>query len=376
MSRIFLFSSEKSTSAILTKLLKTEGYKVVVADDTAKAKDALKSEQFNLMITTVGKGGEADSAVNMIGNCHTQYSSMPVIAITEANDEATASRLAELKLFSCIEKPLKVDKLIAAVQKAVDTNDAMLAGNVNMDLQLEACYQFDNIVAESPAMKGVCDMISRVAGTDVTILVSGEKGTGKDLIARTVHYNSRRKENAIVAVDCSAPDAESQLFAGGLIEKASGGTLFLQDVNKLVQSAQRPLLQCLQERKITKPGAKQPLAIDVRLVASTGSNLQQLVNDGKFLPDLYKFLKVIFLQIPPLNERKQDIMPVIRQVLRKKVGEGKVMPVMESEVTDILQKYSWPGNVSEVESVLEHILKTAKDGKITKDCLPPEVLKG
>ncbi|MDD4872196.1 MAG: sigma 54-interacting transcriptional regulator, partial [Kiritimatiellae bacterium] len=276
--------------------------------------------------------------------------------------------------FACIEKPLKVDKLVSAVQKAVDQGGASGAGNANLHLQLEACYQYENIVAESPAMKSACDMISRVAGTDVTILISGEHGTGKELAARTIHANSRRKEKSIVVVDCSVPDADRDLFSQNGIEKANGGTFVLHEVSALPKPAQQNLLKCLQERKITSAVSSQVIPLDIRIIATTSTNLQQLVNDGKFNPDLYKYIRIIFIQLAPLRDRQQDIMPTVRQVLLRKAG-GKALPVLDPEVINIFQKYSWPGNATEIEYVIDQALKAATEGKITKACLPPELAK-
>jgi DNA-binding NtrC family response regulator len=375
MSRILLASNEKSISAILIKLLKTEGYKVVSATDTSKAKELLNAEQYNLMIVTAGKGGEADMAADVIAESRAHHTAMPIIAIIESDGGRTATRLSQFQLFACIEKPLKVDKLVSAVQKAVDLGAATESGNVNFNLQLEAYYQYENIVAESPAMKSACDMISRVAGTDVTILISGEPGTGKELVARTIHANSRRKEKNLVVINCSLPDAERDLFSQNGIEKANGGTLVLQEISGLPKTAQQSLLKCLQERKLTKSDASQPVALDLRIVATTSMNLQQLVSDGKFHPDLYKYVRIIFIQLAPLRDRQQDIIPTIRRILMKKIGEGKVLPVLDQEAIDILQKYSWPGNVDEIELVMEQVLKNVKDGKITKASLPPEIAK-
>jgi len=362
MSRILLVSSEKSTSAILSKLLKTEGYKVIPAEDPAKAKDLIKTEDYNLLIISAGKGPDTDVAIDVIEASRARSTGIPVVAISENDGGQTAGRLANLKLFDCIEKPLKVDKLIAAVQKAIDQGSATDSGTV-LDLQLETCYQFENVVAESPAMKSVCDMISRVAATDVTILLSGENGTGKELLARTIHLNSRRKDKGMVLINCAAADAEKMMFSADGIEKVAGGTLILQEVNALPQSGQQALLKCLQEKKILKTDGSS-IPTDMRIVATTSVNLQQMAGEGKFLPDLYKYIRIIFLQLPPLRDRKQDILPIVRQILRNKVGDGKPVPVPDPEAGDLLQNFKWPGNAVQIESVMER----SEERRVGKEC--------
>ena len=259
------------------------------------------------------------------------------------------------------------------MQKAVDFNDAALTENVNLNLQLETCYQFEQIVAESPAMRSVCDMLNRVAPTDITVLITGEKGTGKESLARTLHAHSRRKDKAFVVVDCVKAAADFVLFApGGTLDSATGGTLFLREVEALPAGIQERLLKTLQDRKL--PGTES--SVDVRVVASVTGNPDQFLGQVGFNSGLYKLLKVIVIKIPPLRERKEDIMPSIRMALRRLQGEDKALPTLDQKVVKVLESYSWPHNMETVEAVLTSALKRSQDGKITVEGLPSEVQGG
>jgi DNA-binding NtrC family response regulator len=366
MSRILLVSSEKGTLSILTNLLKTEGYKVVATQDPQKAKDMISSEDFNLMIASVN----VDADLDLITLARAKQPAMPVVAITKTGGGDVAGAVVKLKPFACIEKPLKVDQLLATVQKAVDFNDAALTENVNLNLQLETCYQFEQIVAESPAMRSVCDMLNRVAPTDITVLISGETGTGKEAIARTLHLHSRRKDKPFTVVDCAKAAADSTMFAvGGTLEASNGGTVFLRHVETLPLGLQERLLKTLQDRKL--PGTDN--AVDVRVVASVTGNPDQALGKGAFSSGLYKFLKVIVIKVPPLRERKDDIMPTVRMALRRIVGENKALPSLDQKVVKALEAYSWPQNSDTVEAVLSSALKKSQDGRIMLECLPPDI---
>lgn len=377
MSRILLVNNEQSTLNILAKLLKTEGFKVVSTKMTSEALELVHTEQFNLMISSSSR--ECDPDLELLRLARTQQPAMPVIVITEIGEDDRSAMVDDLKPFASIEKPLKVDKLLSIVQKAVDYNDAALAENVNLNLQLETCYQFENIVAESPAMRSVCDMISRVAATDIAILLYGEKGTNKIDIAKAAHDHSRRKNKTIVLVDCTASNVEAELLgaqgsgAGGVagaMEKADGGTLFLGEVESLPPSVQEKLFRVLKERKVPGAGPKGNVAIDVRIVASTDEDLEKLVKQGAFNNDLYKSIRVILIRIPSLRDCREDIMPAFRQELQRRVGEGKVLPAIDREVVQVFEKYSWPGNITEMKNVVAYVLEKAKGSRITRDCLP------
>ena len=373
-SQILMLISDKSTLAILLNLMKTEGYKVAATGDHNEARSLIEKETFDLMIVTADAKWDPD--LSLIKLARTKHPNMRIIAITDAGQSVAG--VVQLGVHSTIEKPLRVDKLLASVQKAVDFSDMPVTETVNLNLQLETVYPYENIVSESPAMKAVCDMISRIAAADISVMISGERGTGKSVIAQAVHLHSRRKDSAMVTVDCAESDAEQRLFgsgnARGALAEANGKTLFLRNVASLPAAAQSRFFTVLQEHAIPSSGGGAGVPLDMRIISSCESNMEQQVVKGAFRSDLYKLLRVIFIKIPPLRERPQDIMPTVRQALRKQVGKGAALPSLAVEVVGVLEKYTWPGNAEEVGKVVDQLLKAAKNGIVARESLPRELL--
>jgi DNA-binding NtrC family response regulator len=372
-SQILMLISDKSTLGILLNLMKTEGYKVVATGDRKEGRSLIEKETFDLMVITAD--AKWDPELALIKLARAKQPNMRIIAITDSAQSAAG--VAEMGVHSTIEKPLRVDKLLAAVQKAVDFGDMPVTETVNLNLQLETVYPYENIVSESPAMKAVCDMVSRIASTDISVMISGEHGTGKDMIAQAIHLNSRRKDGDMVPIDCAASDVEQSLFgagsAKGALAEANGNTLFLRHLAALPAAAQSRLFTVLQEHTISLPGVEVGIPLDVRIISSCESNMEQQVVKGAFRSDLYKLLRVIFIKVPPLRERPQDVMPTVRQALRRQVGKGAALPSLAVEVIEVLEKYTWPGNADEVGKVVDQLLKAARNGIVTKENLPREL---
>lgn len=378
MSGILLASDEKSTVAILTKLLKTEGYKVITEDVLSKALELVKTEKFDLIISCAGGGWDPDA--KLAHTAKAEAASTPLIVIADNSKPELVARIGQIQPFACIGKPLKIDKLLSTIQKAIDFGGTQAAAEVNLNLQLEKCYQFQDIVAESPAMKSVCDMVSRVAGTDVTVLVIGEKGTGKSVLARIVHANSKRKDKPFVVVDCANAGIANFLFGeagkAGALENANGATLFLDQIEKLPIKLQEELYKVMSEKKIksVQTGKEEPF--NARMIVSAGADLESLTKNGSFKQDLYRIIRVILVKIPPLRDRKDDVIPTIRQVLRTKLSGVAILPVLDQEVMDLFAKYPWPGNIHEMELVIGHALKSSSGkNRITLADLPPQLKK-
>jgi DNA-binding NtrC family response regulator len=386
MSRVLLVDDEPSILTVLSTLLKAEGYDVISAMGGEKAKELLTSEEYDLMITDIRMS--PINGVDLLKLAHTERPTMSVIMLTAYGSVETAIEALKFGAFDYITKPFKVDELLITVQRAVDYNKA-LTENADLKAQLGMRYQLENIVAESALMKNVCEMVKKVAPTDTTVLIYGESGTGKELVAKAIHAYSRRKDKSFLAVNCAAlpePLLESEMFGHvkgaftgatatkvGLFEAATGGTIFLDEIGSMPLSIQSKLLRVLQEKEIRKVGSNDNVPVDTRVLAATNTNLETLITEGKFREDLYYRLSVIPIEIKPLRERQEDILPLVYHVLRKESGEAKTAPALDSEICAILESYPWPGNVRELENAIKHAMTFAKDNRITKDVLPPKI---
>jgi len=386
MARLLLVDDEPSILSVLSTLLKAEGYEVVSTLEGEKAKDLLTSEEFDLMISDIRMSPV--NGVELLKLAHRERPNMSVIMLTAYGSVETAIEALKFGAFDYITKPFKVDELLITVQRAVDYNKA-LTENVDLKAQLGMRYHMENIVAEGPAMQNVCEMIKRVAPTDTTVLIYGETGTGKELVAKAIHAYSRRKDKNFLAVNCAAlpePLLESEVFGHikgaftgatankiGLFEAVSGGTIFLDEIGSMPLSIQSKLLRVLQEKEVRKVGSNDNVPVDARVLAATNTNLETLIKEGKFREDLYYRLSVIPIEIKPLRERQEDILPLVYHFLRRETGESKPMPSLDAEVCAIMEAYPWPGNVRELENAIKHALTFVKDNRITKDLLPPKI---
>lgn len=386
MARILLVDDEPSILSVLTTLLKAEGHQVISALGGAKAQEYLTSEEFDLMLSDIRMSPV--SGMDVLKTAHTERPSMSVIMLTAYGSVETAIEALKLGAFDYVTKPFKVDELLITVQRALEYNKA-ITENANLKAQLGTQYHLENIVAESSLMKNVCEMIKRVAPTDTTILIYGESGTGKELVAKAIHAYSRRKEKNFLAVNCAAlpePLLESEMFGHvkgaftgatvnkeGLFEAAGGGTILLDEIGAMPSSIQGKLLRVLQEKEIRRVGSNANIPIDTRVLAATNKRLETLIQQGTFREDLYYRLSVIPIEIKPLRERQEDILPLVFHVLRKETPQGNEPPTPNAEVCSILETYPWPGNVRELENAIKHAITFVKNNTITKDVLPPRI---
>ncbi len=383
MARILIVDNEPSILNVLAIMLKAEGHECTPAKDGEQARSLYLDTAFDLMITDVRMSPM--DGLELLRLAKQECPNMAVVMLTGYGSVETAVTAMKQGAYDFITKPFKVDNLLLTVSRALEFR-AIVAENMQLKAQLGSRARLDNLVGESPAMRHIGDMIRKVAPTDATILVLGESGTGKELVAKAIHAYSTRSRKPFVPINCAAlpePLLESELFGHvkgaftgafatkeGLFEAADGGTMLLDEIGSIPQSIQAKLLRVLQDRKIRKVGGTESIPVDVRLVAATNDRLEDLIAKGLFREDLYYRLSVIPIEIPPLRERREDIMPLVEHFMRKEVGPDHPLPVVDPQAQVAMERYPWPGNVRELENAVRHALTFCNEGKITLDVLP------
>jgi DNA-binding NtrC family response regulator len=387
MARILLVDDEPSILNVLGTLMRSEGHEAVAVRGGEKAQEILLNEPFDLMISDI-RMSPLDG-MQLLKIAHRERPHMAVIMLTAYGSVETAVAAMKEGAFDYVTKPFKVDELLMTVQRALEYTRVR---NENEDLrrQLDARYRFENIVAESPAMRRVCEIIGRVARTDATILITGESGTGKELVAQAIHAHSARRGRKFLPINCAAlpePLLESEMFGHvkgaftgatstkeGLFEAANGGTIFLDEISTIPPGVQAKLLRVLQDRQVRKVGSNVSVAVDVRVIAATNEKLETMIAEQKFREDLYYRLSVIPIDIAPLRERREDILPLVRHFIRMELRDHKALPTLDPDAELALERYDWPGNVRELQNAVRHALAFATEGRIRRDDLPAKVL--
>jgi DNA-binding NtrC family response regulator len=387
MARILLVDDEPSILSVLSTLMKSEGHESVAVRGGEKAQEILLAESFDLMISDI-RMAPVDG-LQLLKVAHRERPDMAVIMLTAYGSVETAVQAMKEGAFDYVTKPFKVDELLLTVQRALEYT-RVRNENDDLRLQLGVRYQFENIVAESAAMRRVCEIIGRVARTDATVLILGESGTGKELVAQAIHAHSARRGHKFIPINCAAlpePLLESEMFGHvkgaftgatatkvGLFEAADGGTIFLDEIGTMPPGIQAKLLRVLQDRQIRKVGSNDSMAVDVRVIAATNDRLEKAIEEQRFREDLYYRLSVIPVEIAPLRERREDILPLVRHFIRSEVRDDDRLPTLEPDAELALERYAWPGNVRELQNAVRHALAFASNGVIKRADLPVKVI--
>ena len=389
MSKVLIVDDEPRILLLLQSLLKSNGYEVETANEGAAAIAAVNRGGIDITVTDLRMAPM--DGMQLFHELKKLRPAMPVILLTAYASVETAIEAMKEGMFDYLTKPFKVDDILACLKRAeekVQKHESM-AMSMNVDAPLK--YRFENLIGNSPLMTQVCDMIQKVAPTAATVLINGESGTGKEVIAKTIHKNSPRATKPLVAVNCAAlPEnlLESEMFGHvkgaftgayadkqGLFEVADGGTLFLDEISSMPLLLQGKLLRVLQEREIRRVGGTKDIPVDVRVIAASNANLEQAVVKGTFRSDLYYRFAVITIDIPPLRERKEDILSLAKHFVRLETPEGTPLPGITPEAAQVLMGYNWPGNVRELENAMKHALTFLSEGDITPDLLPSKIVQ-
>lgn len=382
MPRILIVDDEPAILNLLNKILIGQGYGAAIASNGENALQILQTEKFDLMLSDINM--TPINGIELLRKAAATWPEMGVIMLTAYGTVATAVEAMKEGAFDYILKPFKFDELLLTIQRALEYHNAV-SGNKNQT-QIVPPERLVGIVAESTGMRKVCETIERVAPATTTVLIYGENGTGKESVARALHRYSPRKDATFMAINCADPaqQMESEMFgcvkgAGatakvGLFETAHGGTLFLNEIGSMPLEIQSKLLRVLQDKKICKVGGSDYTAVDVRIIAASSEKLEPLTAQGKFREDLYHRLSVISIDIPPLRNRTEDILPLAGHTMRRALGPDAGLPMIDNEAQNILSHYNWPGNVRELERAIQHALTCAQNGSISKDVLPAEIV--
>jgi len=381
--RVLLVDDEPGIRATLKAVLEPT-YEVTCAADARSGLDLFRQEAPNLVILDVILPGT--DGLSVLQTIRSEDRSMPVIMLTGTKTVKTAVDAMKMGAADYLTKPFDVEELRLIVAKALDTHD--LEREVRyLRAQVVNRYSFHNLVGKSPSMQEIYSKIEQVADSRTTVLITGESGTGKELVARAIHYNSPRRDRPFIPLNCAAlPETliESELFGHekgsftdasarrvGQFELAHSGSLFLDEIGDLSPTTQAKLLRVLQEREFTRIGGTQPIKVDVRIIAATNQNVEDLVRQGRFREDLYYRVNVIALYLPVLRDRAQDIPLLAKHFLAKRIEEDKRPPQeFSKEALELLTRYSWPGNVRELENVVEQAIVWSQGTTITPEHLP------
>jgi len=387
MNRILVVDDELNMRLVLNAMLKKEGYEVVTASDGLNALKILKEDHCAVVITDL-KMPNLDG-MELLYRIVKHYPSIPVIIITAYGTIGTAVDALKKGAFDYITKPFDQEELKNVLSKAVKTHHLNAAEFfLNPD---EA--EKDGLMGVSESIRGVYDTIRQVAPTATTVFITGETGTGKELIAGAIHRHSPRAHNTFVKINCAAIAEnlmESELFGyekgaftgavvtkPGKLELAHRGTLFLDEVGELPKDMQVKLLRVLQQQEFERVGGLRTIKVDVRLVTATNRNLLQDVKDGKFREDLFYRLNVFPINVPPLRNRREDVLPLAEFFINKFNKKlGKFVKGIDSFVQRLFVDHDWPGNVRELENILERLVLIAKEDIIAFDSLPEDVKTG
>jgi DNA-binding NtrC family response regulator len=384
---IIVVDDDPEMANVLRDVLAEAGYRALSAGSGAGALMLVKEQDPDLLITDLRMSGISGHQLQL--ELKRVAPNLPVIIITAFGSIPTAIESMKLGAFDYLTKPFGNDELLLIVSRALD--DFQLRQEVRrLRGELARSYGLPNIIAADPKMIAVLDLIEQIADSPASVLITGESGTGKDLIARALHFSSSRRNGPFIPINCAAiPEnlIESELFGyikgaftdarqgkTGLFAAAQGGTLFLDEIGEMPPLLQPKLLRAIEDKRIRPLGAIEETSIDVRIVAASNSDLDKAINEGKFRSDLYYRLATVTLAVPPLRERQQDVALLARHFLVRACAEAaKAVPDLDPDAMACLIRYRWPGNVRELQSAIQTGVILCRDSKLGVKDLPPKI---
>ncbi len=387
---VLVVDDELKMRRLLQMAFEEEGHRVTLAEDGARALEQIRSESFDLIVTDI-RMPQMDG-LELLREIRKINEGIPIIIMTAYGTVPSAVEAMKAGADDYILKPFDVEQMKLSAARALRIDRLVRELEYHQE-ELERRYKFENIVGDSAAMRRVFEVIEQVAATRSTVLISGESGTGKELVARAIHFNGSRAKGSFVVVNCAAIAEtllESELFGHvkgaftgahkdrmGRFELADGGTLFLDEIGAMKQELQAKLLRVIEGSSFERLGGTRSITTDVRILAATNRDLKKAVDEGAFRNDLYYRLRVVPIEIPPLRERRGDILQLADHFLREISEEiKKPMKGFSAKAQELLVAYDWPGNVRELENVIERAVVLARDNTVMVADLPLEADAG
>ncbi|MFW5694838.1 MAG: sigma-54-dependent transcriptional regulator [Alkalispirochaeta sp.] len=387
---VLIVDDEKNIRAGLGRALELDGYRTLLAGDGQEALDTMQEEEIDLVIADLKM--PRVSGEELLRRVVDQYPTVPVIILTGHGTIETAVQAMRDGAYDFLTKPVSLERLSLLAKRALSTRELVLQHR-QLQQELDSQRQSSAIIGKSSEMQRVMDVVRQVAPTKASVLITGESGVGKELVADAIHRLSDRPDNPLVKVHCAALSEsllESELFGHekgaftgaigrkrGRFELAHTGTIFLDEIGEINQSVQIKILRVLQEKQFERVGGEDTLTVDVRIVSATNRDLRREIEAGHFREDLFYRLNVVNIHVPPLRERKEDI-PLLTASFIKEFARENNKPVegIDARARSVLHKYSWPGNIRELRNSIESAVVMAKNNYITVEDLPPSVSQG
>ncbi|MCS6817306.1 MAG: sigma-54 dependent transcriptional regulator [Blastocatellia bacterium] len=372
---------------VLARFLRRQGFDVETAADARTALEKMFARVFDIVLSDIRLPDR--SGIEVLQEIKRAFPQTIVLMMTAFSSIDSAVEAVRLGADDYLSKPLQLDDVKMRIERALERR-RLQARVADLQQQLTERYRFGNIIGKSKPMQELFRVLERVARSSATVLIVGRTGTGKELVARAIHYNSPRANGPFVDINCGALPAElleSELFGHvrgaftgatesrpGLFEVAHGGTLFLDEVDALKPDLQVKLLRALQEKVIRRVGGRENIPVDVRIIAATNQDLEEAVRRGEFREDLYYRLNVVTLYLPELRERREDIPLLVEHFLERYAREnGQPLRRFSTEAMRLLMSYSWPGNVRELQNAVEYALTMSSEPILTIRDLPPHI---
>jgi two-component system, NtrC family, response regulator len=388
MDTILIVDDEKNYPLVLSAVLQEEGFETMTANSGEEALEIIEHSDIDLVLTDM-KMPKMDG-IELLEKIKLEDTELPVIMMTAHGTVEKAVEAMQKGAYNYILKPFDNDQLVIYVNKALNMF-RVVKENRQLRSAVASQYSFGNLIGKSKAMQDIFETIRKVAPATATVLIEGASGTGKELVAKSIHFNSPRRNQPFVAVNCSALAEsllESELFGHekgaftgavamkkGRFEIADGGTLFLDEIGELSPSLQVKLLRVLQEKVFERVGGVRPISVNIRLIAATNKSLKEEIGKGRFREDLFYRLNVVHIILPPLRNRQEDIRLLVAHFIEKYTSsyrEGLPISHADQEVQRIFYKYNWPGNVRELENVIERAMVMCSGQVIRVDDLPKD----